>query len=104
MLQKGKDKLAEATQFAEQSLQLDRYNCNAFVNRGNIYQAQGEPELALQCYREALQVEPTCVQALFNAGLLCRQLNDPDAAFQHFYKLRNMLGNNVQVLIQLADL
>lgn len=49
--QKGKDKLADATQLAEQALSLDRYNSNALVNRGNIYFLMGEHKFALQCYK-----------------------------------------------------
>ncbi|KAI6234411.1 hypothetical protein M3Y99_00791700 [Aphelenchoides fujianensis] len=103
-LMRGRDHLAEATQFAEQSLSLDRYNSNALVNRGNIYFLTGEPKLALQCYKEALQVEPSCIQAIYNTGLVCRELNDFEAALTSFYKLNNMLVNNVQVLTQLASL
>lgn len=41
----------EAVQFCEQALNLDRYNSNALVNRGNIYFLNGDPKLAQQYYK-----------------------------------------------------
>ncbi|KAI6182319.1 hypothetical protein M3Y97_00367200 [Aphelenchoides bicaudatus] len=103
-LMKGKDKLTEATQLAEQALSLDRYNANALVNRGNIYYLMGEHKFAIQCYKEALQVEPSCIQAIYNTGLISREIGDFEGALSSFYKLNNMLMNNAQVLTQLASI
>ncbi|CAD5208513.1 unnamed protein product [Bursaphelenchus xylophilus] len=103
-MMQGKDHLNDAAQFAEQSLSLDRYNSNALVNRGNVYHLQGNHKSAIQCYREALQIEPACIQALFNLGLLSKETNDLETAINSYYKLRSILPNNVQVLIQLASL
>ncbi|CAK5044811.1 unnamed protein product [Meloidogyne enterolobii] len=63
-LLKGEDKLEDALQYCEQALSLDRYNSNALVNRGNIHFYKNEPQLALQCFREALQVDSGCIQAI----------------------------------------
>lgn len=43
--------MKEAVQFCEQALNLDRYNFNALVNRGNIYYLNGEAKLAQQYYK-----------------------------------------------------
>ncbi|CAD5205686.1 unnamed protein product [Bursaphelenchus okinawaensis] len=103
-MMQGKEKLNEAAQFAEQSLSLDRYNANALVNRGNVYYLQGNHKSAIQCYREALQVEPACIQAIFNLGLIGKETNDLETAINSFYKLNSILPNNIQVLLQLASL
>ncbi|KAI6203458.1 hypothetical protein M3Y94_00559000 [Aphelenchoides besseyi] len=52
--------------------------------------------------KEALQVEPSCIQAIYNIGLVSRKIDDWESAKNSFYKLNNMLINNVQVLTQLA--
>ncbi|KAI1731152.1 tetratricopeptide repeat domain-containing protein [Ditylenchus destructor] len=101
-IMRGLENLEEATQQSEHALSHDRYNANALVNRGNIYFLQGEPKLAQQYYKEALQVEASCVQAIYNFGLVCRQLGDLEEAKRCFFKLNEMLLNNVQVLTQLA--
>ncbi|KAI1722263.1 tetratricopeptide repeat domain-containing protein [Ditylenchus destructor] len=101
-IMRGPENLEEATQQSEHALSHDRYNANALVNRGNIYFLQGEPKLAQQYYKEALQVEASCVQAIYNFGLVCRHLGDLEEAKRCFFKLNEMLLNNVQVLTQLA--
>ena len=79
----------------------------------------GDKKSAQQCYkfvclypsrteatsfREALQVESSCIQAVYNLGIVSRESGDPEGALSNFYKLNNMLRNNVQVLTQLASL
>uniref|UniRef100_A0A915LF34 Intraflagellar transport protein 88-like protein n=1 Tax=Meloidogyne javanica TaxID=6303 RepID=A0A915LF34_MELJA len=103
-LLKGEDKLEDALQYCEQALSLDRYNSNALVNRGNIHFYKNEPQLALQCFREALQVDSGCIQAIYNSGLVCRLLGQLDEAKRNFFKLNDMLAHEPQVLIQLAEI
>ncbi|KAI6178743.1 hypothetical protein M3Y98_00534800 [Aphelenchoides besseyi] len=101
-LMKGRDRLNQAAQYAEQAFLLDRYNSNALVNRGNVSFLTGKEKEALHFYKEALQVEPSCIQAIYNIGLVSRKIDDWESAKNSFYKLNNMLINNVQVLTQLA--
>ncbi|KAI6225571.1 hypothetical protein M3Y95_00711300 [Aphelenchoides besseyi] len=101
-LMKGRDRLSQAAQYAEQAFLLDRYNSNALVNRGNVSYLTGNEKEALHFYKEALQVEPSCIQAIYNIGLVSRKIDDWESAKNSFYKLNNMLINNVQVLTQLA--
>uniref|UniRef100_A0A0K0CUF9 TPR_REGION domain-containing protein n=1 Tax=Angiostrongylus cantonensis TaxID=6313 RepID=A0A0K0CUF9_ANGCA len=42
--------------------------------------------------------------ALYNMGLVCRQLGNVEQALEFFYRLHNILLNNVQVLCQLASI
>jgi len=46
----------------------DRYNPSALVNKGNVLFSRNEFEKALQFYKEALAIESSCVEALFNIG------------------------------------
>ena len=119
-MQHGQEKLGSAVQHCEQALSLDRYNANAFVNRGNVYFINNELKLAQQCYksvkraatqayhgtwfREALQIEASCVQATYNLGLVNLKLNELEEAKRCFFKLNDMLVNNVQTLVQLAQM
>ena len=72
-------------------------------NATGLYVRRRQPSNFLVC-REALLVEPTCVQALYNIGLVSREIDDFETALSSFYKLNNMLTNNVQVLTQLASI
>ncbi|MFH4976663.1 hypothetical protein AB6A40_003372 [Gnathostoma spinigerum] len=101
-LLQGPSKFDDAIRYCEQSLNADRYNANALVNRGNIFFAAGDFDKALQYYKEALTNEASCVQAIYNMGLAYRMQGKMEDALEYFYKLRHILVNNVQVLCQLA--
>ncbi|CAI5456116.1 unnamed protein product [Caenorhabditis angaria] len=103
LLQGGR-KLADAQQYAEQALSIDRYNANALVNQGNIVYLGGDLEKASYCYREALNNDASCVQALFNLGLAAKAQGNIEQALEYFYKLHNILLSNVQVICQLASI
>ena len=47
----------------------DRYNPSALVNKGNVLFARSEYEKALHFYKEAVNIESSCVEALFNMGM-----------------------------------
>ena len=46
----------------------------ALVNKGNIHYGRGEYEKAREYYQEALSVEATCCEALYNTGLVHKQM------------------------------
>jgi intraflagellar transport protein 88 len=88
--------LNEAAVFAEQAITIDRYNANALVNRGNVHFQVGighsgcvhisqanELELARQFYREALANEASCVEALYNLGVLIHMTQTPTHTHTH---------------------
>ncbi|KAK5981107.1 OSM-5 [Trichostrongylus colubriformis] len=70
---------------------------------GSAY-LRGDYDKAYANYREALNNDAGCVQALYNMGLVCRQQGNVEQALECFYKLHNILLNNVQVLCQLASI
>ena len=94
--------MADAENFADQALSLDHYNANALVNAGNVAFLRGDLDKAYAQYREALSNDAACVQALYNMGLVCRRQEKVEQALDCFYKLNNILLNNVQVICQLA--
>ncbi len=77
---------------------------SALVNKGNVLFKQGHLERARDCYREALQDDPTCVEALYNFGLVAKQMDRLDEALDAFYKIHAMLRNNVLVMYQMMDI
>lgn len=96
--------LAQADRYADQALAADRYSPSALVNKGNVLFKQKLYERARDCYREALQDDPTCVEALYNFGLTAKQLDRLDEALDAFYKIHAILRNNVLVMYQMMDI
>ena len=58
----------KADKYAELAMAADRYNPSALVNKGNVLFAKSEYEKALHFYKEAVNIESSCVEALFNMG------------------------------------
>ena len=58
----------QADKYAELAMAADRYNPSALVNKGNVLFAKSEYEKALHFYKEAVSIESSCVEALFNMG------------------------------------
>ena len=46
------------------------YLLSALVNKGNVLFNKGDFEKAREFYREALQNDSSCIEALYNAGTL----------------------------------
>uniref|UniRef100_A0A915HFK5 Tetratricopeptide repeat protein n=1 Tax=Romanomermis culicivorax TaxID=13658 RepID=A0A915HFK5_ROMCU len=99
-----KEDLKEAEIYADKSLNFDRYNPYALVNKGDVYFATGDYEKARSFYREALANEASCVEALYNLGLANKKLSKFDEALDCFLKLHQILRNNFQVLYQIGNM
>uniref|UniRef100_A0A914Y0Y0 Intraflagellar transport protein 88 n=1 Tax=Panagrolaimus superbus TaxID=310955 RepID=A0A914Y0Y0_9BILA len=54
--------------------------------------------------KEALQVESSCIQALFNLGIVSKEQGDFEQALKIFYKLQEILRDDPQVICQLAGI
>ena len=76
----------------------------ALVNKGNCLYAQGQYQSSVEYYREALSVEATCSEALYNLGLAYKKLKDFPAALTCFTKLHTIFKSLPQVLYQIADM
>ncbi|KAL3319078.1 Intraflagellar transport protein 88 [Cichlidogyrus casuarinus] len=94
----------EARMHAEKALQADHYNPFALVNMGNVLYKAQQYDQALDRYREALEVDSSCFEALFNAGLAYKRLNRLEEALETFGKLNKLAPNDPSVLYQLMDL
>eukprot|EP00080_Pristionchus_pacificus_P009379 PDM69399.1 osm-5 [Pristionchus pacificus] len=94
----------EALNHINSSLLLDRYNTTAHVMEGIIAFQNEDIAKAILCMQEALQNDALCMQAIYNLGLIYKKAQNLESALDYFYKLNNMLRNNVQVLCQLASI
>ena len=96
--------LTSAERYAKLAYEHDRYNANALVNMGNCLAAKGDGEVARQCYLEAIGVEASCVEAIYNLGLINLRLGHHDEAQRCFEKLHTINPNNPEVIFQIANL
>lgn len=77
---------------------------SALVNKGNILYRQQNYERARDCYAESLQDDSSCVEALYNLGLVCKRLERYEEAIDAFFKLHNVLRNSAPVIYQIMDI
>lgn len=63
-----------------------------------------EWERAVEFYQEALQVDSSCTEALYNLGLLHKKINQLEDSLECFLKLHSILRNSSQVMYQIAHL
>lgn len=74
------------------------------VNKGNCLFTMKEYEKAQEYYKEALNVEASCVEALYNLGLTKKMLNCQEEALDCFLKLHGIIRNDPMILVQIAEL
>lgn len=74
------------------------------VNKGCCLYASGQHDKAAEYFQEALNVEATCCEALFDLGLVYKKVGDINKAMKTFVKLHAILKNSPQVIYHLADL
>lgn len=66
--------LSYAKQNADLAIQNTRYNSKALVNKGNCHFYAQEYDVAKEMYLESIGVQPTCIEALYNLGLVYSNL------------------------------
>src|SRR5262249_12997533 len=76
-------KLSEAEQLIRRALVAHSSQALAHVTLGNVLQLTGRNRQALACYREALHVQPGCVEAHGNLARAAANLGELDLAVQH---------------------
>ena len=86
-----------AERYAELAVKADRYDPAALVNKGNVLMARGDAEKARDCYREAVQSDASCVEAMYNLALVYKRQQRYQDALQCFNKLNLVLRNDAQV-------
>ena len=94
-----------ASAHAHLAVRHDRYNAKALVNLGNaLLETKGELDRAKELYLEAIGVEADCVEAIFNLGLVNRQMGALSEALQAFEKLHTLVPSSPEVIHHIAAL
>ncbi|KAG1659633.1 Intraflagellar transport protein 88 [Nymphon striatum] len=93
-----------AEKYADKAILADRFNPGGLVNKGNCCYLQGDVEKAREFYKEAISNESSCIEAIYNLGLANKKLGLLSEAMECFIKLQTMIGNNPQIVCQIANL
>lgn len=97
-------KHAVADDFTDIALASNRFNPNALVNKGNsLYMVENYTE-AKELYLEAVGVDSTKFEAIFNLGMVNVKLGLAEEAEQAFGKLHSFITNDPRVLYHVANL
>ncbi len=84
--------------------QVARNTAEALKNQGNAQKAAGDLQGAIESYRRALEVEPDYVPALYNLGLVFRELQQFDEAEACFRRVLAVEPRDVDALFNLGAL
>lgn len=79
-------KFAEAEKAYKKALELAPDNLDVMVDLAAIYYYQGKLNEAMQLLNQVIEKDPKNAAALFNAGLVARDLGDYEAASVYFEK------------------
>lgn len=90
--------------YADEAIGVDHFNPGALVNKGNCCFKKDDYERAKGYYKEALTIESTCVEALYNLALTYKKLNQLDKALDCLFRLNSLISGHVHVLYQIANM
>lgn len=95
--------ISQAEKYADDAIDVDRFNCGALINKGNCCYKLDDHERAQQYYREALSIEPSGIEALYNLALTNKKMSRYDVALNCLLKINNIIANFPTVLFEIAD-
>nr|XP_002129474.1 intraflagellar transport protein 88 homolog [Ciona intestinalis] len=93
-----------AKRYADAAVKADRFNATSLTNKANCLYREGDAEGAVTLYKEALENDSSCHEALYNLGLVNKSLGRLDDSLDSFMKLHNIVRNSAQVMFQIASL
>lgn len=96
--------IENARRYADASVKADRFNSAALTNKGNCLYQAGNAEDAVVMYKEALENDSSCHEALYNMGLVHKRMGNLDESLDCFLKLHNIVRGNAEVMYQIASL
>jgi intraflagellar transport protein 88 len=94
---------ADADKYAAIALEYDKYNAQALVNQGNCFMQAGREDDARDQYLEAIGVEADCVEALYNFGVVSKQMGAYEEALQVLDKLSHIIPKSPEVAFEVSD-
>jgi len=96
--------LEQARRYADAAVRADRFNAASLTNRANCVYVDGDTEGAVVLYKEALDNDSSCHEALFNLGLVYKKQGSLDASLDCFLKLHTIVRSSAQVMYQISTL
>lgn len=78
--------------------------CFNSLSKGNCLNEKGDLERAKELYLEAIGVEADCVEAIYNLGLVNKDLNLLAESLQAFEKLHTIIPSSPEVLYHIGNL
>lgn len=94
--------IALASKFADLAIEIDKYSPASLVNRGNCFYEQKQLEEACQCYLQAMQIDSTCIEAMYNFAFCQFEIGNLEVAENQLHKLNAILPGQACVLYLLA--
>lgn len=95
--------LTQASKYSAIAVKHDRYNARALVNMGNsLAESDADLERAKELYLEAIGVEADCLEAIYNLGLVNKQLGSIGESIQAFEKLYTLSPTSPETLYHLS--
>lgn len=101
-----KKDIATAETYAETAKKIDSYCPAAFINSGVCNLLKNDLETAKLMFFNALDIDSTSFEALYNIGLIFKKLGDHNNSLLYFRKIISNLGHeqHPEVLYQIASL
>ncbi|KAK5640651.1 hypothetical protein RI129_011462 [Pyrocoelia pectoralis] len=81
---------------------IDNYNAAGFVHLGACFMVKNELEQAKSYFMSALDLDPSCFEALYNLGLVLKQQGHYDDALECFQKFSGSLSLIPEIIYQTA--
>ncbi|EGD80416.1 hypothetical protein PTSG_11061 [Salpingoeca rosetta] len=94
----------QAERYADLAMDADKYNHCALVNKGNCAFMRKRLEEAQELYQEALAIDSSCSEALFNLGLVHRDLGNLEDALEYFHRVNLLVPDTPEVVAAIAAL
>jgi intraflagellar transport protein 88 len=93
-----------ADEYAEIAIASNRFNPCALVNKGNRLFVRNDYKGAIEFYLEAIHIDSSNFEAIYNLGLAYSRLGLYSDALQSFQKLHIQHASNPRVLYQIANI
>ncbi|CAL5975010.1 Intraflagellar_transport protein 88 [Hexamita inflata] len=88
---------------AQTAILTDPFDSFAKVNLGCTHAALNQPDQALKEFNDASDVNPDCLQAVYNAGLIFMRKQDYESAFMKFQRVISRLPRYADALFMSAE-
>lgn len=93
-----------SNEYADIAISTSKYNPHALVNKGNCLFIHEDYSRAREFYLEAIAIQSTCFEAIYNLALTNARLGHTAEAIESFTILHTVSSNDPRVLYQVSNL